>query len=475
MSTSAQHDNLLFKIQRYFTKLFKILLSFKRYIKLDIILAVLFIISMISPTISAFTRTKFGYPVIFLLYIAWFISCLIRHHRKGQKFLIDKSRIAEVSSMIVWLVVISTYYLSGSGENGYWAIVYTIMFMTVYMIDYMYCLYNERNVLSALVFITLAVYALHSLLSILMLHNQPFLARYFNAYFYEDVAFYAPFEFRGLGSYSFFTALAMSIPVFAYLVAKTKHRVIAVIMYLLCIAGCFYSAYAGVIMLVMLSLLILLVYTLIFYKNKKRKRVLLVILLLSVVLIVSLFSWILPHLTNEMYKAKIRDLLTATLDIEPLPTPVPGEGDEKGQFEKPIYNENSRWEYYQVSIDTIKNKPFFGVGPYFKTKTVENGIGGHSSWLDYLAMYGFVGCMPLMMFFFFYFRRSMKMSSFTLNKVMRLIPWAMFMGYGLLNPVLTARNFPVFLMLLTAGALPSGILVEFKSIFKTKKDLSSKI
>jgi hypothetical protein len=61
------------------------------------------------------------------------------------------------------------------------------------------------------------------------------------------------------------------------------------------------------------------------------------------------------------------------------------------------------------------------------------------------------------------------MSKYTVNKVMRLLPWALFMGYGLVNPVFTARNFPVTLMLLTAGALPCGVLVKFKDVFKTKK------
>jgi hypothetical protein len=43
------------------------------------------------------------------------------------------------------------------------------------------------------------------------------------------------------------------------------------------------------------------------------------------------------------------------------------------------------------------------------------------------------------------------------------------MGYGLLNPVFVARNFPVALMLLTAGAVPSGQLVKFLDVFRKKK------
>lgn len=466
-------SNVLSSIKIYLHRSLKVFLSFKRYLKVDIIFAILFVLAMIAPTISAFTRnqyTIYGYAIIFVVYIAWFVSCIIRNHKRGKRFLIDKSRIPEVTFMVIWLIFLTINVVVGRGENGYWAIIYTIMFMTIYMIDYLYCIYNERHVLITLAFTTLLIYGVYSLLSIFMLHKDPFIARYFNALYFENIAKYAPYEIKGLGSYSFFTALSISLPVFVFLITKSKHRIISTILYLLCVAGCFYSAYAGLMLLVVFTVLAMLIYALVFYRNKKRRKVLLTILTLTVVLIICLFSFILPHDTNEMYKAKIRDLLTAaSIDIEPLPTPEPSDEDGDGIVDIPIYNEKSRFEFYQVSMKTIQKHPLFGVGPFFKTKTVVNGIGGHSSWLDYLAMYGFIGCAPLILFFIFYFRRTMKMSKYSVNKVMRFLPWALFMGYGLLNPVFTARNFPVTLMLLTAGALPCGVLIKFKDVFRTKK------
>ena len=84
-------------------------------------------------------------------------------------------------------------------------------------------------------------------------------------------------------------------------------------------------------------------------------------------------------------------------------------------------------------------------------------------------MYGVLGCLPLIAFFLLYFIRTIKMTTHSANRVMRLIPWVLFMGYGLLNPVFVARNFPVALMLLTAGAVPSGQLVKFLDVFRKKK------
>jgi hypothetical protein len=116
------------------------------------ILAALFIVCLVSPTVSAFTRTAAGYPTVFAIYIAWFVTCIMRAKKSGKKFLIDKTRIAEVVAMVAWLLVASLTFVFGRGENGYWALIYTIMFMTVYMIDYLYSIYNEQHVIRGLVY-----------------------------------------------------------------------------------------------------------------------------------------------------------------------------------------------------------------------------------------------------------------------------------------------------------------------------------
>lgn len=461
--------NFVERIKKYSDRFKKSFLSFVRALKFDIIFAALYIAALVSPTVSAFTRTKFGYPVVFAVYIIWFISCIIRARKRGKKFLIDKSRIAEVVAMVVWLLVISLIFLFGRGENGYWAIIYTLMFMTVYMIDYLYSIYNERNVLRGLMYVALFVFAAHSLISIFMLAKTPLLARDFNAYYFKDIKYYAPFEYKGLGSYTFFTSLGVVIPVFIFMAAKMKHRIFTTILLLICIAGCFYAAFAGIMIMILVTLFVMLLYAFIFYPNKKHKKAMIIILLLAVILIVNLFAWMLPHDTTETYKAKLRDLIFVATKIDIAPA-VPKFSDGIGDSgDVPRYNEASRFEFYMVSVKTIGKRPLLGVGPYFKTETVANGIGGHSSWLDYLAMYGLLGCLPLIMFFAFFFRRTMKMTTYSANKVMRLIPWVLFMGYGLVNPVFTAKNFPVALMLLTAGAVPSGVLIKFKAVFKANK------
>ncbi len=468
MQNALKKINPASRIKNYMGECIFEFKNFIRSLKLDMVFAALFIVCLVSPTVSAFTRTAAGYPAVFAIYIAWFVTCIMRAKKSGKKFLIDKTRIAEVVAMVAWLLVASLTFVFGRGENGYWALIYTIMFMTVYMIDYLYTIYNEQHVIRGLMYVALFVFALHSLISIFMLDKDPFLARRFNAYFYDNIEYYAPFEYKGLGSYTFFTALGVAIPVFIFMAAKMRHRILSVIMVLLCLAGCFYAAYAGIIIMIMVTLFIMLLYAAIFYPNKKHKKAMVTILVLCIILIANLFAWILPHDTNEMYKAKLRDLILATTEIDIAPNvPRASEGEGEGE-DQPLYVETSRLEFYKVSIKTIGKHPLFGVGPYFKTATVANGIGNHSSWLDYLAMYGVLGCLPLIAFFLLYFIRTIKMTAHSANRVMRLIPWVLFMGYGLLNPVFVAKNFPVALMLLTAGAVPNGPLVKFLDVFRKK-------
>ena len=461
-------------ISQYFQSFFASVRSWKRFLKVDIILAALFLASLVSPTITAVTRISVKYYALFFaLYVVWFITAILRYRKQGKKFLIDKSRYKEVIAMLVWLVLLAVNVLLGRGEGGTWAVIYTVMFMTVYVMDYVYSMYNDRSVLKALMVFVLVVFAIESLRSIAILHTHPHMARWFNAFYDQKPEYYFPFELRGLGDYPFFTAGALAIPVFLHMVVKSKHRILLGIAYLSVVAGIFYSGYTGSTMLVFTTLLFVLIYATFFYKNKKRKRAFLIIVALTVVLITILFAFCIHDEMMEDYRFKYRDLASVIL----------GKVDIEINVDKPpVFDPNhvikkgdatiSRMSLYIKSIETFLRNPFFGVGPFFRTATIKNGIGGHSSWLDFLAMYGIVQCLPLILCFYFYFRRNMKQHTYAVNKVMRFLPWLFFMGYGLVNPVYVARCFPVALCLFIGGNSPRGLAVPIKDLFRGKKKVA---
>ena len=146
----------------------------RSYLKADIILAILYVASILSPTLSAVTRISlWTYPAFFAIYVAWFVLAILRYRKLGRKFTVDKSRLPEMAALLLWLAVIAVNILLGRGENGFWAVIYTIMFMTVYMMDYVYSTYNDRNTLEFIMMAALFMLAFDAVRSIILLQSAP--------------------------------------------------------------------------------------------------------------------------------------------------------------------------------------------------------------------------------------------------------------------------------------------------------------
>ncbi len=168
-------------------------------------------------------------------------------------------------------------------------------------------------------------------------------------------------------------------------------------------------------------------------------------------------------------------LITGQTDLDI--TIIPKIGGHEDDYAKMGYRAMSRLRLYYTSIVSFVDNPIFGVGGYYKTATVANGIGNHSSWLDFLAMYGLVGCIPLMLCFLQIFYRNIKNIYYSDTRFVRIILWLFFMGYGLINPVFVGRCFPVVFALMVAGDVRLGNkTVEFTKWIKklTKKKISAK-
>lgn len=466
---------MLNHIKLYFTELPQVIKSGKQYLRLDIILAILYIASLISPTLTALTRLNFAYPVFFIVYIGWFISVNIYYKKQGKSFTVDKQRLPEMIALLVWLAIAAVYaFIRPEGQNGYWAIIYTVMFMTVYMMDYVYTTYMDRKVMKVLILAMMAIFAFDSLRGCLILQQEAFASRVMNATYAENFERFFALELRGLGDYPFFTASAIALPVFFYYVIKSERKLIMTIMYSLILAGIFYSGYTGSTMLVFVMLLFITIFTLFFYKNKKRKKQILFLVLLSIIVILLVLLVLIPADLQAEYFVKYRDLLKFILGVNDVEMPKitlnPQLGGNKEDYATLGYRTASRVSFYYVSLKSFLQHPLFGVGAYFKTATVANGVGNHSSWLDFLAMYGLVGCLPLIICFVLIYKRNMSCLKFRVNRAMRVLPWMFFMGYGFVNPVFVARCFPAVFGLAVVGDSDIGQeLIPLKEWLRFKK------
>jgi hypothetical protein len=78
-------------------------------------------------------------------------------------------------------------------------------------------------------------------------------------------------------------------------------------------------------------------------------------------------------------------------------------------------------------------------------------VGGHSTWLDYLAMYGLLWFTPFVLFYMLLFRRLHRMIASKAEKAYRMTSFLIYTLYGLVNPVIATAVFPVVLLFFVTG------------------------
>ncbi|HEY5467388.1 MAG TPA: O-antigen ligase family protein, partial [Clostridia bacterium] len=201
-------------------------------------------------------------------------------------------------------------------------------------------------------------------------------------------------------------------------------------------------------------LFLLLVYSLIRLRGKELR----VLAMLCVVLlvIISLFLAIGSALNLQqpkLYFIKINALSVMVADrlfgIQ-LPVYDPGIANQDllGEGGSPA----ERVKLYARSLETFLEHPLFGVGSRANTDDYSQ-VGLHSTWLDYLAMYGlpsfglFLGFMAMM------FRRLRRMQATRSEKAYRMVAFTIYMLYGLVNPVIATAVFPVVLLFYITGCV----------------------
>jgi hypothetical protein len=75
-------------------------------------------------------------------------------------------------------------------------------------------------------------------------------------------------------------------------------------------------------------------------------------------------------------------------------------------FKDGTLREDGRIDLAEMSMRTFLKNPFFGVGvPNWGT---EKGVGEHLPWIDFPAHYGFIGFLPLLLFFILVFKRNFR-------------------------------------------------------------------
>jgi O-antigen ligase len=227
----------------------------------------------------------------------------------------------------------------------------------------------------------------------------------------------------GIGEYSYYTALAILIPVFLGLVTSVRSR-LAKLLYLTLAVGVALTVSLATFMGAVLLMAGggALFAALSWSRSRTRKHSWGLIVLITLAVLIWQIG--LSHTAQGSFVANKVALEIESIRIGGIQNDLTGRG-----------------QLNMLSIASFERSPLIGVGPY--TLRDNSGlyvlVGGHSSWLDQPAEYGLLGFLPVVAFLLLRILRvlrSVSSKSATNRALAHLVTLIVYIAGGILNPVL---------------------------------------
>lgn len=398
-------------------------------------IAVAFLLSLVSPMLSYIGHgLKLSWP----LYGIWLVLMYCGRPQTFAKVIAEvRRRSIECFMPMVWWYVILLNILFSRGLTGG---VHLVSCMTWLMVLFMevslaaqYDGSNRRIAIKGIILI-----AAECLWSFPHMLAMPTLARMRMSH-PSDYA--AEASLAGIGEYSYYTALAMFVPILLGLVVSVRSR-LSRLLYLVLVVGVAVTVslatFMGAALLMACGGALFVVLS--WSRSRTRRSSWGLIVLIAIAVLVWQTS--LSHTAQGSFIAN-----KVALEIKSIrATGIENEPTGRGQLNL-------------LSIASIERSPLIGVGPY--TLTYNPGlyvlVGGHSSWLDQPAEYGLLGFLPVAAFLLLRTLRalrSVRSKSPTNEAVAHLVTLIVYIAGGTLNAVLFFHPIMVVVFMLAPGVVP---------------------
>jgi len=339
---------------------------------LSSVFAVAFVAALVLPSVSLVGH---GLVAAWLLYLAWILTALYeRPHLVSRAVAVARSRRLELWCLIGWMCLVIANFLLGRGYAG-WP--HTQMVITLAMLATLdlACAAlgeNYRKPIASSFFLLLGIEAMRSIPILWTSTGVVRRVMYFGGA--SDV--YRSGFLGGVGEYGFYTGCAIISPVlFAVAIRSIGWRKITLLAaWWAVVLAITLATLMGAVILAVTGFLSMIALALVSSKNRQ-----LGVRVLAIVTPVALAMWFGLLATSEqgeMLSDKWGRQSSSAL--------------EKGVFEGDLTN---RAELWRQSIDTVVERPFFGIGPVsgVESPLLGNKVGGHSSLFDVPAEYGLIG------------------------------------------------------------------------------------
>lgn len=399
--------------------------------------AVGFLWSLVSPLL---TYIRHGLMLSWVLYAIWLFLMYYERPQTFARVIAEfRRRWIECFMPMVWWYVILLNILFSRGLTGGIHLLYcTTCLMVLFMEVSLAAQYDGSSRRIAIkTIILIAAECLWSLPHLLAMPTLPRM-RMSNPSDYAAEA-----SLAGIGDYSYYTALAMLVPVLLGLVVSVRSR-LSKFLYLLLVVGVTVTVslatFMGAALLTAGGGVLFAALSWARSKTRKHSWGLIVLIVLAVLI----WQTSLSHTPQGSFIAN-----KFTLEIERIRV----EGIEN--------DPTGRGQLDMISIASFERSPLIGVGPY----TLANNpglwvlVGGHSSWFDQLAEYGLLGFLPIVAFLLLRTLRVLRgvtSKRATNEAVAHLVTLIVYVVGGTFNPVLFIFPITVVVFMLAPGVVLIG-------------------
>ncbi|KDE46144.1 hypothetical protein [Geobacillus sp. CAMR5420] len=380
-------------------------------------------------------NNKIGIIPIFVIIVLWVITT-------DYRWLFEKWT-PDLLLICVWFITFIPYVLTRNFTYGVIDPEYilTCFFLFVFgiFVNHYYMFYKKDFVtLGRIAFISLFMYLVGSIQTYLGLQKFPYASRTLAT---ANHSLQYSYLGMGIGGFGFVYSLVFVTILSLYLLKKNIPRLgnmykSLYILFIICLLLTIIKAsYATALIFTFVG--IILVFTI------KGLRSLIIGVFLALIFILAIpKESIAEFLVNVAYLFKDNDIVY--VKFMDLAETFLGESADSQTA--------NRGHLYLTSLITFIQNPLFGIyGPFGNQ---DNGqIGGHSGWLDLLAMYGIFGSLPLFLAIILNFRKQLLFYSGHPYYVFLIIAQILFICFGFLNPVTYVYQIG-FALFVVAPALP---------------------
>ena len=417
-------------------------------IRIAVVLNILFTILIALKGISPYCSRNLSSMLFFYFFIGWIITaCMV----KGLKVCLGSRNVLFIASymLLLWQILMRAIGNSSLVWANY---IFRIALYALPLIS-AFIIHNYNLKEKRILIVGLIILSFYNIIdNIILWQNNPsaFVGLYFTSYVSNRLT--------NAGGTEFNAFCMFLLPSLFLLYLREKRKPYRMLNLSLIIITCYTLLFVcphATALLLSVALVFILVYILLFGSNKRKLSYAILVGIMFSVLLALLLPIILNWLADVVKSTNVSTKISTIVSV------LQGTHieDTSGSFVE-------RWHMAQVSINTFLgsfSNFLFGIGEHGVGQSLSDftqaGIGGHSEYLDYLAKYGVIGSLFMVLAVRAWIRYIVSLNTSENIKAISKIVCVLFVVYSFLNKSYKLEIFvPLFVVF--------PIILDYVSLYR---------